>query len=138
MVSAADSAPATGHPGSAVVIGATAIDAAATAAATSGVKNTKLSDTAVLQTPLRQGCSSSKSSRYPFPVPFAFDHLGRIHGVPVHRRPVAPRSPISIVAALSAATCRPDADESTRTAIGAVIAKRMDSSGATADELRTV
>jgi integrase len=31
----------------------------------------------------------------------------------------------------------PDADESTRSAIGAVIAKRMDSFGATADALRT-
>lgn len=32
----------------------------------------------------------------------------------------------------------PDADESTRTAIGVVIAERMDSSGSTADKLRTV
>jgi integrase len=31
----------------------------------------------------------------------------------------------------------PDADESTRSAIGAVIAKRMDSIGSTADGLRT-
>lgn len=31
----------------------------------------------------------------------------------------------------------PDADESTRTAIGEVIAERMDSGTATADELRT-
>jgi hypothetical protein len=31
----------------------------------------------------------------------------------------------------------PDADESTRSAIGAVIAKRMDSLGTTADGLRT-
>jgi len=32
----------------------------------------------------------------------------------------------------------PDADESTRSAIGVVIAERMDSGKATADELRTV
>jgi integrase len=31
----------------------------------------------------------------------------------------------------------PDADESTRSAVGAVIAERMDSFGTTADELRT-